>query len=485
MLGFIFVLAILIAPTVFSFTATAAEFGTKEEALAMVKRVQQKFKAEGPDRTFQAITANTKEFHDRDLYVYVIDLNGVNHAHGARPELVGKNMIDYKDQNGKFFIREAINLCNTAGSGWFDLRFLNPITQSIDDKASYVERMGDRYCMGVGIYRNEQVNENTVGIIAGSPSSDDTSFQAAHDLAIVLNDKDNLRILPVAGIGGPQNIRDVRNLKGIDIGLTQVNVLNSFRRSNEQILGHFDNKIVYITELFNEEAHLVARADITSIEQLRGQKVNLDEEGSGTTHSMRDVFQRLGIKVEAVAMTQADALEKLKSGEIAATVLFAGKPARSMTKIKASDGVHFLSIPFSAALVDDYLPATLNHNDYPEIIAQGQSVDTVAVATVLIAYNWPKNSDRYRRVQKFVEAFFPRISDFQKPPRHSKWREVNLAANLPGWTRFEPAEVWLAGNRTSSANQEADPPSAQPVSASDDEQLYKEFLLWRRARQGH
>src|SRR5262249_13627880 len=152
-------------------------------------------------------------------------------------------------------------------------------TKLIEDKAAYVEKMGDAYCMGVGIYKNEQVNENTVAIISGSPNSDDTYLQVAHDLAEVLNNKDNLRILPVVGIGGAQNIRDVRKLKGIDIGLTQTNILNDFRRSNEQILGKFDDNIVYITELFNEEAHLVTRNDVVSIEQLQGRKVNLDENG--------------------------------------------------------------------------------------------------------------------------------------------------------------------------------------------------------------
>ena len=121
--------------------------------------------------------------------------------------------------------------------------------------------------VGFGIYKNEQPNENTIGLISGSPNSDDTYLQMAYDLADVLNDDDNLRILPIAGIGGPRNIRDVRYLRGVDIGLTQTSILNSYRRSNEG-MGHFDNKIVYIAKLFNEEVHLVARSNITSIEQL-------------------------------------------------------------------------------------------------------------------------------------------------------------------------------------------------------------------------
>jgi uncharacterized protein len=213
-------------------------------------------------------------------------------------------------------------------------------------------------------------------------------------------------------------------------------------------MGKFDNKIVYIAELFNEEVHLVARPNITQIEQLHGLKVNLDVKGSGTSYSMRDLFKALGIEVEEVGMSQAEALEKVKSGEIAATALIAGKPVRSMSKLTRNDQLHFVSIPYHSQLIDSYLPATFGRDDYPELVPPGKTVDTVAVGAVLIAYNWPKaNIDRYRRVQRFVEAFFPRISDFQKPPRHPRWSEVNLAATLPGWTRFEVAQQWLDSQR--------------------------------------
>ena len=355
--------------------------------------------------------------------------------------------------------------------------------------------MGD-YFVGVGVYKNEQPNENTIGLISGSPNSDDTYLQIAYDLADVLNDGDNLRILPIAGIGGPRNIRDVRYLRGIDIGLTQTNILNNFRRSNER-MGQTDNKIVYIAKLFNEEVHLVARANVTSIEQLRGQKVNLDAKSSGTSYSMRDVFKALNIEIQEVSMSQTEAFEKVKSGEIAATVLIAGKPVRSMTKLSPADGLRFVPVPYPSQLIDDYYPSTLTHDDYPEIIPTDQSVDTIAVSAVLIAYNWPKtNVDRYRRVQRFVEAFFPKIAEFQKPPRHAKWREVNLAAQLRGWTRFDAAQVWLdnqanqqptqaSAERASGFPQPAKPDgvasSGTPVGLpQNDVVIYQQFLQWKK-----
>jgi uncharacterized protein len=500
------VLSVLIFATFLFATSVlplgATEFGTREEAVAMVRRVQEKFKKDGPEATFRAINANASGFRDRDLFPYVHKIDGTQLVAAGFPASIrGKNLHDLKDQDGKYFVQEFVKVATTPPyHGWVNYRFLNPKTNTIDDKSAWIERMGD-YLVGVGIYRNEQPNENTIGLISGSPNSDDTYLQMAYDLADVLNDDDNLRILPIAGIGGPRNIRDVRYLRGVDIGLTQTSILNSYRRSNER-MGHFDDKIVYIAKLFNEEVHLVARSNITSIEQLRGLKVNLDAKGSGTSYSMRDLFNTLGIDVEEVSMSQFEAFEKVKSGEIAATALIAGKPVRSMLKLSRNDGLHFVPIPYAAQLRDDYLPASLTHDDYPELVASSETaVDTVAVGAVLIAYNWPKtNVDRYRRVERFVDAFFPKIAEFQKPPRHPKWREVNISATLPGWTRFEAAQAWLDQHRLEAQHNDSGggPAPAEPATASGgvrsasgaeqlkqtDPALFEEFLRWRQQQRG-
>ena len=137
--------------------ASAAEFGTKDEAVAMVKRVQDMFKKDGPDATFKAVDDKSiKEFHDRDLYPFIYyregPKKGVCVAHGARPALIGKNLLDIKDQDGKYLVRELADVANGPGSGWVDYKWPNPITNVIEDKSSYVAKMGD-YFVGVGVYR--------------------------------------------------------------------------------------------------------------------------------------------------------------------------------------------------------------------------------------------------------------------------------------------------------------------------------------------
>jgi signal transduction histidine kinase len=137
--------------------ATAAQFGTKEEAVAMVERVQAQFKKDGPDATFKAVSdKSTKAYHDRDLYPFIYyakgPKKGVCVAHGARPALIGKNLFDLKDQDGKYLIREMVRLADGPGHGWVDYKWPNPITNKIEDKSSYIEKMGD-YFVGVGVYK--------------------------------------------------------------------------------------------------------------------------------------------------------------------------------------------------------------------------------------------------------------------------------------------------------------------------------------------
>jgi len=133
-------------------SASAAEFGTRDEAVAMVKRVQTKFKQDGLKATLQAATdKSVKEFHDRDLYPFIYDLKGTCVAHGARPALIGKNLIDLKDQDGKFLIREMVAIANGPGHGWVNYKWPNPLNNKIEDKSSYIEKMGDHF-VGVGIY---------------------------------------------------------------------------------------------------------------------------------------------------------------------------------------------------------------------------------------------------------------------------------------------------------------------------------------------
>ncbi len=134
-------------------SAYAEEVGSRDEAVAMVKRVQSMFKEKGAEATFALVTKQDSKFKDRDLYPFIYDLKGVNVAHGAKPQLVGKNLLKLKDQGGKLLIKEMVDLAQGSKTGWVDYRWPNPVTNKIDEKSSYIEKLGDNYFVGVGIYK--------------------------------------------------------------------------------------------------------------------------------------------------------------------------------------------------------------------------------------------------------------------------------------------------------------------------------------------
>ena len=172
----------------------------------------------------------------------------------------------------------------------------------------------------------------------------------------------------------------------------------------------------------------------------------LGEEGGASAILGREVFNRLDVKIKEVNLGPDAALNRMRIGQVFATLLVSGKPVNLLGRYAQPDSIHFLHflpVPASSALEHDYLPTTLSHDDYPDIIAAGERVDTIAVQTALFTYNWPIRSERFRLLESFVQTFFSRFPEFLDDSHHPKWREVNLEARLPGWQRFGPAERWL------------------------------------------
>lgn len=331
-----------------------------------------------------------------------------------------------------------------------------------------------------------KANAGTVGIISGGV--DGTYVRIAADLSSVLDDGDRLRVLPVIGKGSLQNISDILFLRGVDIGIVQSDVLAYAKR--QPPYPGVERSVQYITKLYDEELHILARQDIARIEDLAGRKVNIDLNGSGTSMTGSLVFERLGIEIDPAHDDQALALEKLRRGDISALVYVAGKPARLFRDLRPEDGLHFLAVPATDALLETYLPASFTRDDYPQLVRDAP-IDTIAVGAVMAVYAWAPSSERYRKVEQFVQSFFGKFDAFLEPPRHAKWKDVNLAAEVPGWTRFPAAEEWLrreavAGSSTSPHRQDFETFLARtgartPIPAELKSELFEEFLRWQNA----
>ena len=139
-----------------------------------------------------------------------------------------------------------------------------------------------------------------------------------------------------------------------------------------------------------------------------------------------------------------------------------------------------------------YLPADFYPADYPGLIQEGAVVNSVSVGAIMAVFNLKRGSVRFNKLKSFVEAFFSKFDEFAKPPRHPKWQEVNLAAEVPGWQRFEPARAWLATRKEVVTAQEQQVEQFkyflqssgmdQSVSEEDQEELFKRFLKWKETR---
>lgn len=349
-------------------------------------------------------------------------------------------------------------------------------------------------------HRDEKwrANTDTVTIIASSTAS--TYTRIAEDIQNVLDDVDpnGLRVLPMLGRGGGQNFHDILFLRGVDIGTTDADYMRYFKQKDPLLYGDADQHVQYITKLFNVEFHVLARTDIRSYSDLVGKKVNFWKPLSITAMAAENIFRALGIDVIPTNFDNDLAIEKLRTGEISAVVRMSGAPHNDYVGVKPADAFHLVPLTDAnlpkdklSQLMELYLPTALRHEQYPELIPEGQLVPTVAGSVVLAVYAWPEGSNDYQRIANFVKVFFDNINKFSSPARHPKWREVNLAATVPGWRRFKAAQEWLNANRTELTGsidlkrdferyvQEYQRASGRrALSAGEQDALYQEFLAW-------
>lgn len=331
-------------------------------------------------------------------------------------------------------------------------------------------------------------NDWTVGIVGGLFSG--TYMRLASEMADALDDGDNLRVLPIVSFGAGSNLDDLLYLRGVDLAITQSDVFEYFRTVRHT--PNLDRRIQYIIRLPISELHILARDDVHSLEDLRGKKVNFGPAGTGASLTGTIVFQRLGINVQQVNIPQAGAIEKLKSGQIDAIARVLPKPVGFFSGIPPNSGLHLVNIPFTKMFDDFYTLGEFTKADYPNLLDGKDRIDTIAVPAVLAVYNWPKDSDRYRKVQRFTQYLFTRFDTFQHPPYHPTWRDVNLAATVPGWTRWAPAEDML--QQLEAQRQEQQKTSFQtflnsrpnaPTSESERDALFRDFLQWQDQPKGH
>src|SRR5215218_10048563 len=147
-----------------------------------------------------------------------------------------------------------------------------------------------------------------------------TCARFAEDIRNVVNDlrPDGLRVLPVLGVGGLQNLNDVLFLKGIDMGVVDEDNLRLLKKRDPLLYANVEQRVHYVTRLYNNEFHVVARTGIESLDDLRGKKVSFNLKNSQTEVTADAIFSMLNIDVERLHYDNNEAMLKLREGEIAA-----------------------------------------------------------------------------------------------------------------------------------------------------------------------
>ncbi|BBO09037.1 TAXI family TRAP transporter solute-binding subunit [Bradyrhizobium sp. TM102] len=326
----------------------------------------------------------------------------------------------------------------------------------------------------------QALNANTVTLITGTIGG--TYVQFGADLASVLDDGNKIRVLPIVGRGSVQSVADILFLQGVDLGIVRADTLDYLERKG--FAKDIKKQFTYVTKLYNEEMQVIAPKSIATLKDLEGKKVSVDLPNGGTFVTALTVFERLGIKANFVYVEQRIAMEKLKAGEIDAVIVVGGKPYKSVSTFNNDGRFHLAKVDYAKPLQSDYLPATLTTKDYPNLIKEGESVDTIAVPAVLAAYSWAPNTERYRKLALFVDAFFTKFPALQNAPFHPKWKEVSLAAPLSGWNRLPVAQQWLDKHGVEPLTRQRfeaflkQSPTAANVSDADRETLFKQFQAW-------
>lgn len=282
------------------------------------------------------------------------------------------------------------------------------------------------------------LNESTFTIVGGGSQAG--SAQLIEDLAVLLGAEGKRRVLPVLDSDSVSGVSDVLYLKGIDAAIVHEDALESIRQN--KVFPDVGKKIQYVSKLSRANIHIVANRSIATVSDLAGKTVNIGPGRKSANNTPTLLFASLGIKVLPVNMRHKRAIARVNSGEIAATVIAGGSLDDIAQKLAGADNVWLLPIPLPTDS-EYYVPVEVEARGHAHILPSSGRFSTVAVAQVLIVKNWAKSHPRYRKVTNFVQAFFNRFGELSQEGYLDEWKQVNLGAQLPNWTRFPGAQSWL------------------------------------------
>ena len=282
--------------------------------------------------------------------------------------------------------------------------------------------------------QSNQEPKRNIGIMAGGIGT--TTARLAEDLSRTMSGKSSVQIRAMLGKGSEQSINDLLYLRGVDLAFVNADILANIRitKPNHPALGN----LAYLAKVTNSELHLLVRKDsgINDIYDLKAKKISVGNKGSGSALTSRLVMRILGINTSTAFMSATVGLDELRRGTLDAVFFVGAKPLPLLLNIREDDELKLVGIPFSSQLASIYQQSEFLVDDYPTIV-ENKFVPTLSVPVILAVYNkFAKGSFRHNNLIKFSEAFLDDIPLLQKPPRHPKWKDLDLTATVEGWKRF-------------------------------------------------
>ena len=275
----------------------------------------------------------------------------------------------------------------------------------------------------------------SIGIMAGEYGSSFATL--GEELGQALNGWSGTEVRTMLGKSSRQTIDDLLYLRGVDLGFVNADQMANlqFTEPNHPALA----RLAYLAKVFDSELHLIGRKDggADSLQDMNGKRISVGTTTSDTALTSRLVLRMLGVKVNAVFLSTEASIDALKRGEIDGMFYVGPAPSPILTQILQEDALKLANVGYSDAFKGIYNPAEISAETYPDLV-DDKFVETISVPTILAVYNkFPPSSARYQNLTRFTDAFLATVPRLGQPPRHPKWREIDLTAKVDGWTQFE------------------------------------------------
>jgi ABC-type amino acid transport substrate-binding protein len=313
--------------------------------------------------------------------------------------------------------------------------------------------------------------------------------RAMTEVAETVRDRGNTRILPIAGRGAFETIRDLLYQRGVDFAVLNSDVIAFNELRNQHVEAR--RRIRFVTKLFDQKVYLFARSNIASLADLRGRKVAAIGAGSGGHLTGATILALSGVPVAVEGwaspeVIDATAIERLDALFLLSTDLepqLLGRLAKQF---------QLLPIPSAGQMQSVYSQAFVEPAEVADIPRNGR-IATVSVSTVLATFNWTTTHLRYKSIESFIDVFFAALPELRRRHASSIWQHVAIDSAVPGWVRHslvqperalgpkDYAETIKATLRTELASIRAlKPPAATPADAASGPSGALRFLAAQR-----